>query len=99
MKKTIIYFLYKNRAKAEKLFYELIFQAQRDGEIDMVHISFYGNRAIFKNGNCIEMRLGHESARGIRWSTAYVDCDINPEIIQNVIIPSGKGSKETINLF
>lgn len=96
MKKTIIYFLYKNRDIAEKLFYELILPAQCADEIATVITSYYGNRAIFKNGNSIEMYPGHENARGLWWSTAYVDCDIDSEIIQNVIIPSGKGSENII---
>lgn len=96
MKKTIIYFLYKNRDIAEELFYELIFPAQCANEIATVFTSPYGNRAFFKNGNSIEMYPGHENARGLCWSTAYVDRDIDLEIIQNVIIPSGKGSENII---
>ena len=40
------------------------------------------------------MYPGYENARGLCWSTAYIDCDIDSEIIQYVIIPSGKGSKD-----
>lgn len=94
MKRTIIYFLYKNRDIAEDLFYELIFPAQYANEIATVFTSYHGSRATFKNGDTIEMYPGHENARGVRWSTAYVDRDIDLEIIQNVIIPSGRGSKD-----
>lgn len=93
----IIYFLQRNRDTADKLFYELIEkELLANNPTERLVRSYAGNWARFVDGTQIEMRRAVESARGLWWTTAYIDSDTDKDIIQNVLIPSGKGSKDII---
>ena len=94
-KKIVIYFLNRKRENAEKLFYELIGkELLKNNPIVKFVKSYCGKDAMFEDGTSIRMHRAAESARGLRWTTAYIDCDTDPEIIQCVLIPSGKCSKD-----
>ena len=95
MKKTIIYYLQKNKEKAENIFFNLISETQKDNAPIRIYKSAQGHRAIFENGNSVEMRRASENIRGLMWSTAYIDNEIDLEIVQTTILPAGKGSKDS----
>ena len=95
MKKIIIYYLLKNKEKAESLFFNLISYAQKDNVSIRIYKSAQGHRAIFENGNSVEMRRASENIRGLMWSTAYIDSELDLETIQTTILPAGKGSKDS----
>ena len=93
----IIYFLQRKRDTADKLFYELVGkELLANNSTTRLVKSYGGHWAEFMDGTRIEMRRAVESARGLWWTTAYIDSDTDKDIIQNVLIPSGKGSKDII---
>lgn len=93
----IIYFLQRKRDIAEKLFYELVEKELLENNSTTRLVKSYGGYwAEFIDGTRIEMRQAVGSVRGLWWTTAYIDCDIDKDIIQNILIPSGKGSKDII---
>ena len=97
MKKIIIYFLQRKRDIADKLFYELVGKEfLANNPTTRLVQSYAGHRAEFTDGTQIEMCRAVQSARGLWWTTAYIDCDADKDIIQEVLIPSGKGSKDII---
>lgn len=93
----IIYFLQRKRDIADKLFYELVGkELLANNPTTRLVQSYAGHWAEFTDGTRIEMRRAIQSARGLWWTTAYIDCDTDKDIIQEVLIPSGKGSKDII---
>lgn len=94
---VIIYFLYRKRDAAEKIFNELVGKEllANNSCVKLVRTRS-GNRAVFEDGTQIQMYAAHENARGLWWTSAYIDCDTDPEVIQQVLIPSGKGSKDIV---
>lgn len=96
-RKVIIYFLQRKRGIADKLFCELVGkELLANNPTTKLMQSYAGHWAEFTDGTRIEMRHAVQNVRGLWWTTAYIDCDTDKDIIQEVLIPSGKGSKDII---
>ena len=93
----IIYFLHRKRDNADKLFYELVGkELLANNPTTRLVQSRMGHWAEFIDGTRIEMRYAAQNVRGLWWTTAYIDCDTDRHLIQEVLIPSGRGSKDII---
>lgn len=81
----------KTFKSAERRFEQIIKDYQFIGiELEKINRLSYQINATFKNGDYWLATGATDSCRGRACNIAYIDCDISPDIIQCVILPTVK---------
>lgn len=85
-KRVIVYgkTIDKAREKLENILDNMIY-----GDVHNFRKSKHDMQLLLKNGDIYTTVTGNESSKGHKWHYAYIDKDINIDILNEVILPSG----------
>ena len=96
MKKIIIFCTAQGRERAADTFFNLTSEAIKthSKDIKISNTRWDGFRATFQNKPWIETKMIGNTIRGLHWDIAYIDNEIESVIVQNIIMPMGRGSEQ-----